>query len=406
MTAVMAGNILNLIFNVFMGRAVSVTEFGVIILITNILYVDGTILNALAATVNHEVALNNKHDNSIVNMRSMYKGILKFALPLSIVWLIFVPFLSNYFHTPNTWVFFLFTPMILAYPYLAAGRGYFQGRFAFFTAAILLLLEPIIKLIAASILIFLGLHSIIYISLYIGSLTTSLIAIFLILRIKPSGKPAHRPFPKKFFFNAALAGASSMAFLSVDVIMAKHYLSPTLAGEYALLSLVGKMVFFLGTLLNIFTISIISRDLGEKKNTKVSFYLLMGGSLLLCALGFLGFGALKDFTMPLLFGQKAYTILPFLNSYIIAMILFTLSSILVSYHLAKKQFIFPILSIMSAPLLIIGISFFHSSIAEIVNVLLVVGVLTFVTLAIAHTKIDMFGSIQIKKLETLEETNI
>ena len=65
------------------------------------------------------------------------------------------------------------------------------------------------------------------------------------------------------FFRASLfTGLSSVLFLSLDIILVKHYLAPEAAGEYALLSLIGKMVFFLGSLPAVFLITFVGRNEG------------------------------------------------------------------------------------------------------------------------------------------------
>jgi len=45
-----------------------------------------------------------------------------------------------------------------------------------------------------------------------------------------------------------LASLATTSFLSMDVILAKHFLAPKEAGYYALLALAGKMIFFAGSL--------------------------------------------------------------------------------------------------------------------------------------------------------------
>lgn len=407
MGAVMGANILNLIFNIFLGRTVSASEFGVIILVTNFIYIGGMFVNALSATINREISMKGGSQSTSASfMRHLYVNVLRFTIPLSVIWIIASPFVSTFFHVPNIMVFLLFTPVIFILPYLAGGRGYFQGRFAFLFATILIVMEPLLKLISAGVLIALGLHAYIYTSLYISVIITGILALILIFRIKPSETKIKYHFPKKFFFSAVLAAAAGMAFLSLDVILAKHYLTPAQAGQYSLLSLVGKMLYFMGTLLNVFTISLIGRDLGNKKNPRASFYRLLSGSLFLCIMGFIVLGSFKDFTLPLLFGAKALPILPFLNSYLMAMILFTLASLLTSYHLVKNQIMFPIVSLISAPLLIIGLVLFHSNIQQIINVMVTVSVINFVALIILHLKSDVFGDFNLQKLTNLEQTNI
>jgi O-antigen/teichoic acid export membrane protein len=67
--------------------------------------------------------------------------------------------------------------------------------------------------------------------------------------------------------------AAAAVFLNVDVLLVKHYLSPESAGSYSLLSLVGKMVFFFGSLLSSFITSMVSRHEGAQTNPARDFYI-------------------------------------------------------------------------------------------------------------------------------------
>lgn len=58
-------------------------------------------------------------------------------------------------------------------------------------------------------------------------------------------KPIKISFPKKFYSASLMTNISSMIFLSIDMIVVAHFLEPIEVGKYAVLSIVGKMIFFL-----------------------------------------------------------------------------------------------------------------------------------------------------------------
>lgn len=72
-----------------------------------------------------------------------------------------------------------------------------------------------------------------------------------------------------------------ISFLSLDVMLAKHYLSPTDAGYYGLLSLVGSMVLFTGTLATQFIVPLVSREEGARKKSRRTLYVILGATTLL-----------------------------------------------------------------------------------------------------------------------------
>lgn len=390
MAAVMAANILNFVYNALLGRTVSIEEFGVIILITNFLYIFNIFLNALAATVNQEVAHDDLHHEGMPFIQQVSKHILRIGGVLSILWILATPAISAYFHIGTNLTLVLFSPLFLIYPFAAIGRGYYQGRFAFLKSGALVLFEPVIKLAALGLILLAGWHASAYISLYFSAFITGIAALMALMQRNPATTALPRLFPKIFYINAVIASCSTIAFLALDVVIVKHFMTPTAAGQYALLSLIGKTIYFLGTLLNMFTISLVSREAGKPRRKFVPFYYLLFGAVFLTGIGYLIFGTFGPYFAPLLFGDKALSILPYTHMYILSMICYTVGSILVTYHLAKKEYSFPIVGALSSALLLIGIMFYHTQISDVVRVFFYASIVYVSVLFALHLKHNFF----------------
>jgi glycosyltransferase involved in cell wall biosynthesis len=96
--------------------------------------------------------------------------------------------------------------------------------------------------------------------------------------------------------------------------------------------------------------------------------------------------------VPLLFGAKAVAIAPLLTPYVAALGFFTLSSVITSYYLAKKQYIFPIASLCLSLAMASGIWVWHRDTAQVAQVLFMVssfGLSFFLALhfALQHLKV-------------------
>lgn len=405
--AVMAANAVNLIFNAYLGRVISSEEFGIIALINTLLYVCGMFYLALGASVVHEVSRLESRagpESAAGFLSSSTKQVMIISLFASIIWALTVPFTTRFFNIDNPLILYLFTPVFILYPLVAIGRGFLQGRLFFALTGFLILLEPVIKLLSAFFLLNLNLESFIYTSIYISVILTGITAILIAWYYKPKGFKGKYPFPHKFFWAAFLTTISTISFLALDMVLVKHYLSPVEAGQYAILALLGKIIYFLGSLLNIFTISLVSREPDEKKNPYLSFSALFAGSVTLCAIGIIALGFFGEFFIPLLFGNKASSIIPYALPYISAIALFTLGSVVVTYHLARKKYIFPFISIGMAAVLTSGIIIYHQTLTQIVYVLLTVGFIYSVTLLIFHARQNFFtAKIAIKSREQIQE---
>jgi glycosyltransferase involved in cell wall biosynthesis len=181
-------------------------------------------------------------------------------------------------------------------------------------------------------------------------------------------------FPKPFFFASIVNNLSTAVFLSLDIILVNHFFPPHEAGQYALLSLVGKMVYFLGSLPNAFTITLVSRREGQKRSSRQIFFLIYGVTAAICFGTSLLLGPLGIYTVPFLFGDKTQDILHLLIPYCIALGIFSLNAVFVSYQFAKKRYVFSIATLLISLALVVGIQLFHGSLEDVVRVVLGVSV--------------------------------
>jgi cellulose synthase/poly-beta-1,6-N-acetylglucosamine synthase-like glycosyltransferase len=106
-------NFFNFLYNAYLGRALRVEDFGLISLFGSFLFIVKIPSSAIARTVTYETAYYfGKYKNAVkdfwvyVRRRSvLYSSIL------SLLWLVSIPFLKNFFHSDSTLPFILFTPV-------------------------------------------------------------------------------------------------------------------------------------------------------------------------------------------------------------------------------------------------------------------------------------------------------
>jgi glycosyltransferase involved in cell wall biosynthesis len=166
--------------------------------------------------------------------------------------------------------------------------------------------------------------------------------------------------------------------------LVKHYLNPVDAGEYVLLSLVGKMIYFFGALPNQLMVTLVGREIGLNKDPKGVFHTILAATMGLVVVGLVFLGPLGSTTIPLLFGEKALTILPYTSLYVLAIALFTISNVIVSYHLAKKKYEFPTAALIISLVMAAGIGVFHDNIGNIVKSIFFSSVLGLTILSVMH----------------------
>lgn len=347
----MAANVMNFIYNAYLGRSVNLAEFGTVSLIGNILSVASIFTSSFGKTIVYKTAylLGKYKKPSSEFLKRLEKWGWTYSFVLTLLWMGLIPLLSKYFHS-DMLPFLLFTPTLSVGVISSIYSGYITGSLKFATSAILTFIETFTKLGFAILFIRINQISLVYASIPISAVITFFATWFMVSRIEKvvtGDKNADR-FPLGFFGASILNKISSVVFLNLDVILAKHFLSPNEAGRYALLSLTGKVVYFLGTLFTQFITPLVSTREGEGEKSRGVFYKLLLASASASIFGLIVVGFLGSITLPFLFGDKAIGISAYSLLYGYAMVSFTVSSSIITYHQIKKQYAFPVLGILAS----------------------------------------------------------
>ena len=388
--ATVIANFLNFVYNAYLGRSLSVEEFGLISLVGSFFFLSGIPLGALSKTVTYRTAyLLGKYQVVprqfwvYVRKRAILAGILA-----CLAWLALVPFLSDFFNSKSIEPFLIFTPVWLVGLVAAVDRSFIGGNLRFKIAAFILVIETVFKLFLTWLFVSLGLAHYVY-----GAIPASMIVALLIAWIfagrivknnRDTDKPIPTTFPLKFFITSILAIVATVAFLSFDIILAKHYLAPDQAGQYALLSWLGKLIFFVGGLFGQFIVPLVSREEGAKRNSKALFYKLFLASSATSFLAYLVIGVAAPITAPLILNSKAAPVIDYLPVFGLAIFCFTVATSVVSYYQVRKKYLFAYVSFILAVIQAAGIVLHHANLAEIVQVMTSTGVVYLAIIIFLH----------------------
>jgi len=388
--ALMLTHLFNISFNIYLGRSLEVEDFGLVTLIVSVLYFTNIILLALSATASHTTAylFSNKKNKALLNFYQITKkNSLLVTLLFSLIWIAATPSLSRFFNMENYLPLILFTPIFSLGTILSVNRGFLQGKIKFAKAGLLFLSEALSKLIIAIFLTIVGFGEWAYLAIPISILIAFSISIIITkneTNLQKTNDDSLTSFPKKFFAAATVSRLSTMAFLGLDFMLIKHFFNSEEAGYYALLSLSGKIIFFLGEISNNFTIPLVSKNMGKGKDPSKIFTLIFIITSFFVILSTIIFGVFGKYTAPAIFGEKALVIIPLLPTFAFAIAGFTIANCIVTYHLAKKQYLFPLVSIFSAILTAIGIVLYHNSLAQVVSVIAVMSAVNFISIIVLH----------------------
>jgi O-antigen/teichoic acid export membrane protein len=225
------------------------------------------------------------------------------------------------------------------------GTSYLQGLQRFARLGLVLSIGGLSRLVFGILLVLLGLG-------VSGALTANILAfipmifffyhpLMKIIRI-PSTETVEKHTKEILAFSlpVSLAFLGNAGIMNLDLILVKHFFSPESAGEYAAAVVLGRTIlYFPGALVTamypmVAEAQTLQKDsYGILKKCLVLAFILSGCSLIL-------FAVFPVFLIRILFGHQysvAGQMLPF---YALAMMALTLSSILMQFHLARKNFKF------------------------------------------------------------------
>lgn len=388
--ATLVNNFFGFLYNAYLGRELQPEQFGIIGLIGSFLYISQVLTSGLGRTVTYKSAkLLGKHGTAIKSFWSKTRANWSWiSLAIGIAWLALTPVLMKLFNSTDPVPFVLFAPLWSISILSSIDVGYLNGNLKFTIISVSTVVESILKFVLAFIFVSVNRPELVYYAIPLSALVVFLIGWIYVRKMKVEElKPQEivdLAFPRKFFATSVMGKISSVAFLSFDVLLAKLFLSPYDAGLYALLSLIGKMIYFLGTLFAQFITPMVSKAEGEGKNSHTIFNKLILATLGSSFVGFIFLGLLGNMTVPFLFGEKVLPILPFLVFYTAAMIATTCAINIVSYHQIKNHNLFPLASFLVSVLQVVAIIAFHNSLSTFVWVMIAVCVTHLVVILLLH----------------------
>ena len=385
------GNFLNFLYNAYLGRVLNLSDFALVSFFSGLLSISYIIASPFGKTVNYKTGYligRKSEDSAYAFWKHARKRAIYFSIFLGTVWLILSPLIADFFRLANVYPVIAFLPVILFGITYSTYTGFLSSHLRFGRLALLNLLEPSVKLGVAAALVFIGLKYWAFSAVPISIMAVFTVAMLLLLRRGPrrllSQKRDNGKFPSKFFMAALISSLSTIAFLSFDVVLAKHFLTPEDAGRYALVSLIGKMVFFLGSFATPFIMPLVARNEGANKNSGKILRFTLLATIILSGIGFIGVGILGGITTPILFGEKVITLSPYLIPVAFAMFLFSVSRVFNEYYLAKKYYIFSAVTFLLACLQVLILLLLHASLTSFVMVMVFIWSLHFILTFTLH----------------------
>ncbi len=237
-------NLFNFLFQSSMARLLSLSDFGVLAFLNNMIYILGGFSESIQMTIT-KFAANEKEPGKIKNIikRALRKS-LSFCLGLFLFFLIAAIFISKL--TKINYFLVAFTGLIIFNIFLMPiNRGVLQGKKKFGALGINMISESIAKFLLAVFFVYLGWN-------VFGAILATFLAGAIAFYLTFIGLKEYTRSKEKIGETRGIYSYSKPTFFIVltilifygfDIIFAKLVFSSEIAGTYAIASLCAKMIF-------------------------------------------------------------------------------------------------------------------------------------------------------------------
>ena len=381
-----AGGILGYLFQIIMGRMLSVSEYGIFSALMAMIVVIGAPMTTLSMIISRRVSTyRSEQDNG--KLGYLFYWINRKLLLIAVVLIVLVVFnikpLQNFLLIEKSaHLYLLLIILLIAFPQ-AVNNAYLQGLQYFKWLSVVGVLATLLKIIITVILIYFGLGVAGALGGVIFSTFIILILTYVVLRPSLSKNNASISNTTHLLFKSAmpvlLANVAFAVMTQIDMVLVKYYFSEQEVGIYAAASILGKAVMYLPGGIAMALFPMVAENHASGKSSAHLMFQAVGVTALLSLTGALFYYFFADSIIVLLYGndyKEAANVLKYFGFAILPMAL-----VMVAEHflIAMGRVLFTYLFMVVAPLQLIAIYYYHDTLLDIVAVLSISGIILVVS---------------------------
>ena len=386
--------IINYLFHFYIGKTLGPKDYGTFGVLLSIVYIIVMPLMAIQTTLSKSVAeLNAKNEKSEIYYL-LFKSLKKigwFGLIISILFLIISPLLASFLKIDIIGPLIILGSSIVFAFLVSVVRGFLQGLQKFKLLGLTFLLESLSKIFFGIPLVILGFGINGAIGGFALSFILPLFVLFYFIR-KDFSNGESRKFNTsqiyRYSFPVLIMLVVLTGLYTLDVILVKRFFDPVIAGQYAALSLFGKIIFFATLSISMVMFPKVLELSSEKKDSILLLYKSILIALFLGLSTSLLYFLMPEFIISMLFGEEFIVISPLLWIFGVIMTLFSICYLISFYNIALHRINFIYLIIFFNLLEVSLITLLHNSLEQIVTILIIIMLLLLFTLTVYTIKND------------------
>lgn len=370
-------NLLNFVFQFAMARMLGPADYGVFAALVTLIYFIAIPSDSIQTVVSKYTSkFKVKKELGKIKYLS-YKIFRKGLLLATIIFIISLPvlWLFSYFLNIPYSLSVLTGIMVFTIFLAPVTRGVMQGMKEFNSLGMNMVFDTAIRIVFSVLLVFIGFQ--VYgamVGILIGSFAAFFISFIPLKKVfskkkKPANVSKIYESSKPVLFTLILI----LAVQSIDIILAKRFFSPEIAGQYAVANLIGKMIFFGTVAISKAMFPLSSEKFEDGHNTEKIYHRSLFMVLIISLASVIILALFPGLIVGLLFGEEYLEITNIVFFMGIAFSFISLSNIVLLYGVSidririKIQYIVVFLVIQIALLTFLRDSLMSFSIAMVIS---------------------------------------
>lgn len=366
---------INLAYNVVVARFLGPTGYGQTTAVYTLLTLISAVTLAYQLVAAKVVARHSAAGGGSADFSALHRSAWVAGLAMALGLLLFQHQIANYLNLPGTSLVILLAIGGAFYIPLGSLRGLVQGVYGFRSLAMNLVLEGACRLGGSFLMVKMGLGAPGVIGANALAIAVAYVAL-LPRRPKPAGQTMSFGAVHREIAHAIVFFSGQMLINNCDIVLVKHFFTPTAAGLYAVVAMVGRVIFALCQAVVNSMVPIVA---GTRAEERKGFSLIATSLFLVLLIGSLLAGALRLTPAVLwtkLFGAGFLLLghhgFPYLLAlYAVTTVVYSLSAVIITYEMSYKIANMSLVQLLFSAFIVIGISRYHSSLQQVILVQLV-----------------------------------
>lgn len=378
MSGGIAGGVLGYLFQIVMGRMLTVEEYGLFTALMAMMMVVAAPMGTLTMVVSRKVSEYRAKQNCIAWIDLFFKArrsiMLSGILILAAIWFLVEPIQKLLKLDQPYYIYLLAILMVLSIPQ-SINNAYLQGLQYFKWLSVSGVLGVLFKIIGAALLVWFGFGVMGALGGVIIAAGIVLVITYLVLRPELNGKSDQRYRGRHLSIRSALpvffANTAFVAMTQLDMVLVKNLFTEEEAGLYAAASILGKAVMYLPAGIAMALFPVVAENHSGGNSSAHLLIQSSGLTAILCGIGAIIYFFFGEQIVALFYGE-AYTQAGWLLKYYgFAVLPMALVMIAEYYLIAMGQVLFAYLFVIVAPLQMAAIYLYHD---ELINIVMILGV--------------------------------